>query len=175
MTEAMSEIIEEPLTPEALGEMYRKMCDDWYFASVPGKLEIDTWGRMIMSPASTYHGTMQARLAQRLTPLGGNALVEVGIATPAGAFVPDVAWASDDFYARHGKETPLTRAPELCMEVASPSNSRKELDEKIAAYLATGATEAWIVFPQSRRIEVYGKEGRLEQSAFTIDLDGLFD
>jgi Uma2 family endonuclease len=170
-----SEVIDRPLTPEELGEKYRRMCDDPYFANIPGKLELDTWGRIIMSPASTYHGTLQGRLAQRLAPLGGEPLVEVSIATTAGAFVPDVAWASEDFYARHGKETPLTRAPELCIEVASPSNSLKELNEKVAAYLATGAIEAWIVFPQSRRFEFYSARGRIEQSAFAIDLTGLFD
>jgi len=170
-----SEVILEPLTPEALGAQYRRMCEDPLFANVPGKLEIDTWGRVIMSPASTYHGKVQARLAQRLAALEGQAYVESGIATSAGLFVPDVAWASAQFVARHGDETPFTRAPELCIEVASPSNSLQELNEKIAAYLATGAVEGWIVFPQSKRLEFHGRNGRLEQSAYALDLTGLFD
>jgi Uma2 family endonuclease len=173
--DTISEVIDKPLTPDELGEMYRKMCEDPYFANVPGKLEVDTWGRVIMSPASTYHGKLQARLVQRLTPLDGQALVEVGIATTSGLFVPDVAWASAEFIATHGNETPFTQAPELCIEVASASNSRKELNEKVAAYLATGGVEAWIVFPQSRRFELYGRQGRIEQSAFVIDQTGLFD
>ena len=40
----MTEVIEKPLTPAELGEKYRSMCDDPYFANVPGKLEIDSWG-----------------------------------------------------------------------------------------------------------------------------------
>lgn len=170
-----SEVIDKPLTPEALGEMYRKMCEDPYFANVPGKLEVDTWGRIIMSPASTYHGKLQARLAQRLAVLQGQAYVELAIATSAGLFVPDVAWASAGFITTHGDETPFTRAPELCIEVASPSNSLKELNEKVAAYLATGAVEAWIVFPQSKRFEFYGKDGRLQGSSYPVALSGLFD
>jgi Uma2 family endonuclease len=169
------EVIDKPLTPEQLAEKYRKMCDDPFFANVPGKLEVDTWGRVIMSPASTYHGKLQARLAQRLATLHGEALVEAGIATSSGLFVPDVAWASPEFMAVHGDETPFTQAPELCIEVASPSNSHKELSEKVAAYLASGAVEAWIVFPQSRRFEFYGARGRLERTAYPIDLDRLFD
>jgi Uma2 family endonuclease len=171
----VSEVIVQPLTAEGLAERYRSMCGDPLFANVPGKLEIDTWGRVIMSPASTYHGKVQARLAQRLAALDGQAYVEVAIATSAGLFVPDVAWASTDFITRHRDETPFTVAPDLCIEVASPSNSLKELNEKAAAYLATGAAEAWIVFPQSRRFEFYGRDGRLPQTAFTIDLTGLFD
>lgn len=175
MVDAAAEVIDKPLTPDELGRKYRQMCEDPYFANIPGKLELDTWGRIIMSPASTYHGRMQGRLAQRLAPLGGEALIEVGIATAAGAFVPDVAWASKEFIARHANETPLSRAPELCIEVASPSNSLKELNEKVAAYLASGAIEAWIVFPQSRRFEFHGNGGRLERTAFAIELDHLFD
>jgi len=169
------EVIEQPLSYEALGQMYRAMCDDPRFANIPGKVELDTWGRIIMSPASTHHCTVQARLIQRLAPFTGQAFAEVGILTPAGLLVPDVAWASAEFRPIHGNETPLTRAPELCIAVALPSNSRKELNEKVAAYLAAGAVEAWIVYPQSKRIEFHGQAGKLDTSAFTVDLAGLFD
>ena len=67
------------------------------------------------------------------------------------------------------------RAPELCIEVVSPSNSRKEMSEKTRAYLAAGAHEVWIVYPRSKRCEVHGKEGRLERSQFPVDLADLFD
>jgi Uma2 family endonuclease len=118
---------------------------------------------------------LQARLARRLPALLGEVFVEAGIATASGLFVPDVAWASLEFMATHGDETPFTQAPELCIEVASPSNSMKELNVKVAADLATGGVEAWVVFPQTRRFEFYGQEGRIEQTSFSIDLTGLFD
>ena len=171
----IAEVIDKPLTAEALGAMYRRMCEDPYFANVPGKLELDTWGRIIMSPASNYHGRVQAKLSQRLFQLAGQAFVEASVVTPVGLFVPDVAWASTAFMAAHGYETPFTHAPELCIEVASPSNSLKELNEKVAAYLATGAVEAWIVFPQSKRFEFYGTEGPLSHTRYAIDLSALFD
>jgi Uma2 family endonuclease len=172
---ATAEVIEQPLSYEALAAMYRGMCDDPRFANIPGKLELDTWGRIIMSPASNYHGKLQARLVERLLSLGGQALVEVSVLTPAGLLVPDVAWASAEFMTSHGAETPFTRAPELCIEVASPSNSLKELNEKVAAYIAAGAAEAWIVYPQSKRVERHGPAGILAASAFEIDMRGLFD
>jgi len=168
------EVIEEPLTPEALGAMYRRMCDDPCLANIPGKIELDTWGRMVMSPPSNYHGIVQARLSQRLASLGGEAISEASVITSAGLFVTDVAWASTEFMAAHGTETPFSRAPELCIEVASPSNSRRELDEKVAAYLAAGAIEAWIVYTQSKRIDYHCANGPLEHTSFAIDLDGLF-
>ena len=55
-----SEIIDKPLTREELGSMYQRMCEDPYFANIPGKIELDMWGRIVLSPASTYHGMIQA-------------------------------------------------------------------------------------------------------------------
>jgi Uma2 family endonuclease len=169
------EVIEEPLTPEALGAMYRRMCDDPCLANIPGKIELDMWGRMVMSPASNYHSMVQMRLGQRLLPLGGQAFSEASVVTAAGLFVADVAWASEEFLSIHGTETPFTRAPELCIEVTSPSNSRRELNKKVSAYLTAGAVEAWIVYIRAKRIEFHGGNGPIEHTAFAIDLDGLFD
>lgn len=172
---ASPEIIETPLTREGLVERYQQLCADPLLANVPGKIELDNWGRILMSPASNYHGMLQARIGQRLAPLGGQALVEASVVTSIGLLVADVAWASADFMRAHGSETSFTRAPELCIEVASPSNSLKELREKMDAYLAAGALEAWIVYPQSKRFEFFGKSGALGRSSYTIDLVGLFD
>jgi Uma2 family endonuclease len=68
----------------------------------------------------------------------------------------------------------LTRAPEICVEVVSPANSVKELREKTDAYLAAGAEEVWIVYPQSKRIEFHGHAGLLPRSQYTVDLAGIF-
>lgn len=172
---ANSEVIEKPLTYEELAGKYRELCIDPRFANLPGKVEIDNWGRLLMSPASNYHGMLQGRLIQRLSPLGGRAIAEASVITAAGLLVADVAWASADFMHAHGTETPFTGAPELCIEIASPSNSLKELREKVEAYLAAGAVEAWIVFSQSRRFEFFGKAGALARSGFEVELSGLFD
>ena len=94
--------------------------------------------------------------------------------TSTGLQVADVTWASAAFMQAHGTETPFTQAPEICIEVASPSNSLKGLREKAAAYVAAGANEAWIVFPQSKRIEIYAQDGPIERTRFAIDMAGLF-
>jgi hypothetical protein len=66
-------------------------------------------------------------------------------------------------------------APELCIEVVSPSNSVKELQEKLTAYLAAGAEEVWILYPQTKRCEFHGKLGLIERSRYPVDLKGIFD
>jgi Uma2 family endonuclease len=169
------EVIEEPLSSNELAARYRLLCEDPLYANVPGKIEIDLWGRLLMSPASNYHSALQSSLSAKLAALGGRAFVEASVLTSAGVLVADVAWASDAFLRAHGFETPYTAAPELCIEVVSPSNSRKELRERIDAYLAAGAAEVWIVYPQSKRWEFHARSGVLERSAFAVDLSGLFD
>jgi len=169
------EVIEEPLSGEELGLRYRALCEDRLYANIPGKIEIDAWGRLLMSPASNYHSALQTELARRLGALGGTAFVEASVVTAVGVLVTDAAWASAEFMRAHKFQTPYRKAPELCVEVVSPSNSRKELREKIDAYLATGAKEVWIVYPQSKRCEFHGPTGVLERSAFAVDLSNLFD
>lgn len=170
----MHELIEAPLSSQDLAARYRALCEDPCYANVPGKIELDVWGRMVMTPSSFYHGVIQGRLCRRLAALGGEVVPEAPVATSTGLFVADVAWASPRFMSTHGHETPLTRAPEICVEVVSPANSVKELREKTDAYLAAGAEEVWIVFPQSKRIEFHGLEGLLPRSQYVIDLADVF-
>jgi Uma2 family endonuclease len=171
----VQELIEAPLSREELAMRYRSLCEDPCFANVPGKIEIDLWGRMVMTPASPYHGRVQVKLADKLAALGGERTVEAPIATPLGLFVADLAWSSRKSGSDAQDENPLMQAPELCIEVASPSNSRKELREKIDAYLSAGAEEVWIVYLKSKRCEVHGKQGLLERSRFAVELADLFD
>lgn len=171
----VQELIEAPLSSEELAVKYRDLCNDVRFSNLPGKIEIDVWGRLLMSPASNYHGTLQVRLATRLQALGGEAQVEASVVTPAGVFVTDVAWKSAGFIQAHAFETPYVRAPDICAEVTSPSDSLKELQEKRDAYLAAGAREVWIVYPQSKRVEFHGKQGSMERSSYEVELIGLFE
>lgn len=169
------ELIETPLSREELAMRYRDLCSDPTYNRVPGKIEIDVWGRLVMTPPSFYHGRLQGRVIQALSALtGGEVSGETAIATAAGLFVADVAWASDAFIRAHSGDVALEKAPEICVEVISPSNSRKEIDDKTAAYFSAGAREVWHVYVKSERYEIYGPQGQLQQSAFPVDLSNLF-
>jgi Uma2 family endonuclease len=168
------EVIDAPLSSEELAARYRALCDDPCYANLPGKVELDLWGRMVMTPPSFYHGVIQGRLCRSLLTLRGEVVVEAPVVTPTGLFVVDVAWASAQFMAAHGRETPLVRCPEICIEVVSPSNSVKELREKRDAYLAAGAEEVWLVYLGSKRCEFHGRQGPLARSQYAIDLAEIF-
>lgn len=75
--------------------------------------------------------------------------MECSIQTSDGVKVADVAWASDGFIETYGYDTPSRHAPEICVEIVSPSNSPSnfigEIEEKVRLYLSKGAVEVWIV------------------------------
>jgi Uma2 family endonuclease len=170
------EAIEAPLAPLELAQRWRALCDDPTFEDVAGKIELTEWGEILMSPVGKSQGIAAGRLVASLQrALGGHAMVEVGVATAIGVRAPDVAWCSDAFLAAHPEEMPLSAAPELCVEIVSASNALPKLREKALADLTAGATEAWIVFPRSRQVEIYGRDGRRDATSFGLDMDALID
>ena len=154
----------------ALAEKWREVVDNPYLRDLPFKLELNEDGKVefAMSPATNRHSHWQFRIGVMLErALGGEALVECSILTGKGVKIADVVWCSPVFLARHGYETPYPKAPELCIEVASPSNTTDELAKKTQLYLEAGAVEAWIVC-EDGVVEVYGPEGRRTRSSFGI-------
>jgi Uma2 family endonuclease len=134
--------------------------------NLPFKIELNKWGKILMSPASNSHGHIQFEIGASIKEGKngrGKVIMECSIQTSQGVKVADVAWASDDFFTRHGYETPYKRAPEICVEIMSPSNSRAEMEEKIELYLAKGAKEVWIV-SEDGTAEYFTCEGRMPQS-----------
>src|SRR5438270_11479363 len=81
------ELIEKPLSSDELAARYRAMCDDPCFANVPGKVELDVWGRVLMSPASSYHGALQGRLVHKLESVLGRAVIAESLVTTATVLV----------------------------------------------------------------------------------------
>lgn len=132
---------------EALALRWAELCNDPALRDLPYKIELNAFGKIEMSPANNRHARLQGFLAGELVrqlPQGG-VLTECPIATVMGVRVPDVAWASAAFLDQHGETTPFPQAPEICVEIASPSNSDEELTLKTQAYLAAGAVEVWLV------------------------------
>ena len=50
---------------------------------------------------------------------------------------------------------PVPGAPDIAIEVISPSERASESHQKVRAYLRNGTTEAWQIFPKSRTIEIH--------------------
>jgi Uma2 family endonuclease len=156
----------KPLTCEEHSQAWQTLCNDDSLASVPYKIETDAWGRVHMRPTQTKHSRMVRGVARLLeTKLGGEALTGLAIVTDDGVNVPDVAWCSEDFLARYWSDVVLVRAPEICVEVVSPSNSEVELLSKTKQYLSLGAREVWLV-AEDGAVEIHDVGGVREESSF---------
>lgn len=46
-------------------------------------------------------------------------------------------------------------APELAVEIVSPSDSAEDLDQKVMQYLAAGSLSVWVVYPRTRKIHIH--------------------
>lgn len=149
--------------------LWSEVVNNPYFENLPFKIELNRYGKIEMTPASNKHGRLQlhigALLERKLNQ--GEALTECSIETTEGVKVADVVWCSKAFINLYGYQTPYPKAPEICVEIVSPSNSREEMVNKAQLYLQTGAEEVWVVW-ENGIVDYYGKTGRIENSAYGI-------
>ena len=122
------------------------VCADPLLQNLPFKIELDRYGRILMSPVATRHSRLQGRIARLLeAQLGGEAFPECAIRTADGTRVPDVVWMSDSFASTLQPDTEVMLvAPEICVEVRWRPNVWAEMEEKTRIFLAAGAREVWI-------------------------------
>ena len=141
--------------------------DNPVLKDLPFKIELNRFGKLLMSPASNFHGRIQGRLAAILFNKlpQGEVLTECSIQTSDGVKVADVAWLSDEFINEYSYITPYPKAPEICIEIVSPSNSKVEMKQKVDLYLAKGAYEVWIVYDLNT-IDIYTHTGKVNSSHF---------
>lgn len=144
---------------------WQELINDPFFRDMPYKIELNKFGQILMSPASNRHGVFQYKIGREIEKIknGGLIIIECSILTRDGVRVADVAWASDEFIAEFGETTPYPKAPEICVEVKSPGNSRAEMGEKISLYLEKGAHEVWIV-SEAGAVEFFTHTGKIKNS-----------
>lgn len=144
---------------------WRELCEDPFLQDLPFKIETNRWGKIEMSPASNRHAALQGWIAGLLMKLRRTGMMfsECSVQTTEGVKVADVAWASSSFIKQHGTKTPFTTAPEICVEVISPSNSAIEIEEKISLYLAAGAHEVWVC-AETGEMTFHTRDGEIRSS-----------
>ena len=109
--------------------------------------ETNGQGQIIMNPPiGLPHAKRADRIAVAIRSLlnGWRVWPEVGIHTADGVKAPDLAIAAPDFTEATDARGFLVRAPEICVEIMSPSNTWEEMRHKTLLYLAAGAQEVWV-------------------------------
>jgi Uma2 family endonuclease len=145
-------------------------------------------------------GAQESYVAMLLGRLLGNFIAshDLGIVLGADGMMrlapglvrlPDVAFIS--WRRLPGREVPnqpiLGLAPDLAVEVLSPSNTKREMERKLAEYFAAGVQLVWYVDPPSRTVRVFASpgesvlldegqtlDGGLVLPGFTLPLSELF-
>ena len=117
-----------------------------------------------MPPASNRRSRIATRLIKALSPHEGSGavVVEFGyIPYPDRPVVraADVAWVSRDRIASNSSQLYLTGAPELVIEVLSPSNISQQMIRRRREAFDGGCLEFWLVDPESKTVEVSLPDG----------------
>ena len=127
-------------------------------------------GTIVREPGVVFrHGRLQANLIWRLknwTQRSGYGEVVgecdyVISEDPDTVRIPDASvllrfvLSEDLFYGR------VRGAPDIAIEILSPSNTPAEMREKIVDYLGAGALRVWIVDMKARTVSVYCPDGSM--------------
>ena len=75
---------------------------------------------------------------------GGLVLTECPLETSDGVKAADAAWVSHERRASHPNDPVYVIAPEICVEILSPSNSAGEMEFRRRLYFEKGAVEFWV-------------------------------
>jgi Uma2 family endonuclease len=118
-----------------------------------------------MSPSGWKHGVVVVNITLLLgqyvktNNLGVCCGAETGFkiaSDPDTVRAPDLGFVSRERIPEGG--VPITfwpGAPDLAVEVLSPGDTRREVDEKVADWLESGAQTVWVVNPKRLSVSVY--------------------
>jgi len=150
-------------------------------------------------PEDAYRSDLIRGVLKRMLPTGflhhkvaGNAIAllhnfvtprGLGVVGGEGGFVleldPDTVLAPDVAFVRTDRLPPEDQwhrfarlAPDLVMEVVSPSETRAEAEEKVDLYLAAGVPLVLVVDPRRRTVRVRTPDGSDRLLTEADELDG---
>ncbi len=151
----MSTVLANAETVAAAGDhhafnraVWDRLASDPDLTPLDWRIETDEHGQIIMSPPpAPSHGNSQSEIVWLLRNWnpGGRVITECPVSTRKGVKAADVAWCSARVWDSLDGGSCFETAPEICVEVLSPSNTRGEIEEKKALYFEEGALEVWLV------------------------------
>lgn len=150
---------------------WQQVCEDKSLADLPYKMELNQWGQIVMSPADYQHSSFQGEIIRWLNNLlpNGRAIPECAVETVAKTKVPDVVWISPERQERVRGHSSCPIAPEICVEILSPSNPSVEMlgtaaqPGKRELYFQAGAVEFWLC-DEAGRMRFFNPQGEVPQS-----------
>lgn len=187
----MSAVLEQTQTGLMTADELLMMPDSrWGYELVRGKLKK-------YMPAGNLHGIIALKIGRILgnfaedNDLGVVVAAETGFKifqNPDTVRAPDSAFISKEKLARYGvTEKFFPAAPDLAVEVVSPSDKKKDIEDKIEDYLTAGVKLIWVIYPQKQFVVVHRQskvvsilfendelEGEDVVPGFSLPLEKLF-
>jgi Uma2 family endonuclease len=118
-------------------------------------------GRLKEVPTLSSHDQISFRLIIRLGPFmidrGGVSTGQAGFRMSDGNIrVPDISFTRKDRLPGGRVQSAFGRmAPDLCIEIISPSEERADMARKVDEYFDAGATLVWHIFPETQQVTVF--------------------
>jgi Uma2 family endonuclease len=121
-----------------------------------------------MAPPSRVHDLIKNRINQLLIlylharpDLRLVSLVEIGTEiSKRDVFVPDVSVIRRDRLSGGGRI--FQGAPDLAIEIVSPSDTARHVKRKVDAYLEGGSKSVWVVYPDAKSVAIYSGDSMRE-------------
>ncbi len=116
-----------------------------------------------MAPTSVEHGDISMNLSSLLhlhvreNQFGRVYTSDTGFQVGERFLIPDIAFISTDrLPTDRSKAFPVP--PDLAVEVVSPSDTLRRIEDKVFAYLEAGTQLVWVLSPTSKTVTVYRSE-----------------
>lgn len=155
---------------------WKTITEDPNLRDLPFKIETNEFGQIIMNPVKLSHSAYQGEIGHILKEFrdDGIVLMECAIWTQKGTKVADVAWFSGDRWQDQKGNVEALVAPELCVEVASMSNTAAEMNQKRNLFFEQGAHEFWFC-DEYGNVTFYDHDGSVENSHLFPDFPTKID
>lgn len=125
-------------------------------------------GKLVMTPSpTTYHQAISMRLGGWIFAFITAKNLGMVFSAPIDVYFeeketyqPDIVFVAKDRF-QIIEPARINGAPDLVIEILSPSTAYYDLKKKARTYAAHGVKEYWIVDPEDKSVEVYvGQEGK---------------
>jgi Uma2 family endonuclease len=155
--------------------------DQLFQAPGLGRAELVRGELIMMTPAGSEHGSIVVNITVPLaTHVKQNALGRVFSADTGFriAHDPDTVRSPDVAFVQNNRlESPLARgffqgAPDLAVEVVSPSDRASEVLAKVHDWLDAGCRAVWVVDPETRTVTVYRNRSQIYVLGVSEQLSG---
>ncbi len=130
------------------------------------QLELDEGELISMPPAGFDHGEREDQISfllnqhVRKNKLGKVLTGDTGFRLNDNTVLsPDVAFVRKDRVEALRSKSFAKGAPDLAVEILSPSDTVRRVNRKVKQYLAAGCHTVWLVYPESQTVDIFEASG----------------